>query len=536
MIPGPRSSPRELLLVALLLGSVGGLLYGPNVADGGFILDDWSHAVEAAYSEHSFSNYWAGTANRPVLVLYLPLTHEVLGPYPWAHHLWSLVLAIVMSLALFALLRRLNTHTCHAAAIAVLVLLFPWSDATRFWPTAGHVTLAIVFALSGLLLTIRGFEHGPMPTRDARSRLYHAGGLALFALSVLTYEITGAALLVAGALYYRFAPHRQATLRWAADVAVIVPCLAWNGLRSSQEKSSLATALDHGREIVDGGLVVLADSAGPLGVPALPLLGVAALSVAIASLLLARGAPDRATGAELRRWRLLLCLGVTLAVAGWIPILPADAYYNPMTAGLGNRVNAAAAIGVVIFVYSAFAMSLTLIAGRLPPRRVQRSAIWTAILILVALPLAISYAADIRADQSAWRNAHIRSAAVLRSVKTGVPDPQPGDTIYTFNHPGNEKWGVPVFSYTWDLDNAVKLLFDNTAISAQPIVNGVNALACAPGSVRLTGSGWGDRPPSPYGRTVFVDARTGGSRRIRSRAECRTASAEFIPGPLLVDP
>src|SRR3712207_6355321 len=92
-------SPRgELGLASALLLLLGAIVYGPHVVHGGFTIDDWGHAAGVQYPRDGIlRDYWEVTSNRPVLVLYVPLTHLVFGEHPWVHHAWSVVLAVGMS-------------------------------------------------------------------------------------------------------------------------------------------------------------------------------------------------------------------------------------------------------------------------------------------------------------------------------------------------------------------------------------------------------------------------------------------------------
>jgi hypothetical protein len=529
----PRASRREVLIVACVLVALGALFYGSHVLHGGFSIDDWPHAAEVAYTPHPIANEWAGTASRPVLAIYMPFIYTIFGPNPWIHHLWSLFLAVCMSTALYAILRRFSIPRYDAVVISVLVLLFPWSDATRFWATASHINLAIIFGLAGILLALRGLDCRPLG--NTASHLYHLGAIALYALSVLTYEITAIALLLVGSLYFVRASARSSLFRWSADIMIIVACLAWNVANSTRSRLPFSSALDHAGEISDGALSLIARSSMPFGlsrtVPLVVLLAIAIGSVAAWRLLPAKHVIARDI---LKRWLIMAGIGLVIAVAGWVLIIPANPYYNPNGLGVGDRINAVATIGIVIMIYAAAVLLATLIilvakSVRFVPAD-QRTV--GALSLIVAMAVAVGYANKIQDDQRTWNHAASDSTHVLEIVKYDVPSPGSGSTIYTFDYPGSEQWGIPIFTFSWDLDYAVKLLFDDPSISAYPIVAGINEMTCGRKAMGPSGGEWSiNVQGSPYGSGVFVNATTGDAQRIFSPPECRAALRRFPPGP-----
>lgn len=527
--PQPLSS-RELWLIAGLLSALAAALYGPHVLHGGFALDDWWHADQVAHSSDLLGEYWAYTSDRPVLVAYMPALHALLGPNPWAHHLWSAILAVTMSTLLFAVLRRFGMARFHAAAIAVLVQLFPWSDSTRLWATASHITLAIDLGLAGLLLTLRGLE-----LAGRRGIRYRAGGVLLYALSVLTYEIAAVVLLAVGALYLARAPARTALRLWGANVVVISACLAWVSANTRRERLSPSEALDHAGAMGDSALSLLARAAIPLDIDRGPVLAILAV-VAIASLLATVGPIDPIARATLRRWLAVAGLGIAVSLAGWALFVPAAVQYDPARPGIGNRVNGVSAIGVVLVVYAAVVLAATLAAllSRPVGRGTALGSRVTALSSTVAIAIGLGYADGLRADQRSWARAADGVDHVLASVERGVPAPNPHDTIYTFNFPGWEKTEVPIFSTPLDLPGALRLMYDDATLAAGPVVDRVSAFRCERRRMVLAGAFWlRSGTVSRYGKAVLVDAETGAWHRVRSAAECREALRTLPPGPFL---
>jgi hypothetical protein len=536
-----RASRRQFWLVAGLLLLAAAAVYGPHVVQGGFTVDDYGHAVGVKHSRAGIlHDYWLVTSHRPGLVLYIPLTHIILGPHPSLHLALAAILAVLVSLTLFALLCRLTVGWVHAALIAVLVLLFPWSDSAKFWAVAGHISLAVLLGIGGLLVALRGLD-ARAAGRPRAGLWLHAGAVTLYAASVLTYEIAGGVLLLAGALYATRAPWAVAWRRWIVDLAVVVPCLAWTALRSDRVRPSVTEMIDHAGAIADSGLTVLALATVPFGVsrhdailagghPERDVILWALAAVAIAAMLVYRLLPigDDAR-LELRRWLVVAGAGLAVVVAAWALYIPADQYYNPGAEGVGNRVNVMAGVGVVLIVYAVLALVATLVFRGLP--RWPRLA--TVSCVVFATVLAGSYARDERDEQQAWARAATAADKVISTVTASIPAAPAGTTIYTFGHAGNERGGVSIFGASWDLKGAVQLKYDDPTLSAYPVLEGTT-MSCSDLRLGPVGGGWSpDIHGALYGRAYFVNIRTGLAARIDTQAECAAALVDYPPGPVI---
>ena len=524
----------------MLLFAVAALIYGPHVIQGGFTIDDYGHAVAVEnLGTGIFEQYWETITNRPGLVVYIPLTHFALGPNPALHLALAAGLAILMSLALYAVLRRLTVAPRQAGAISVLVLLFPWSDSSRFWAVAGHISLAIAIALGGLLLALRGLD-AQAAGRKRRALWLHGGALALYAVSVLTYEIAGGVLLCVGALYLIRGPVAAVWPRWLADIAVVVACLTWNTLQADRPRASFSQMVDHASAIADSGLAIIALAAIPLGDAAKQammagvhttrnvILG-GLLAIAVTALVDRHLMPKTDDSrAVLSKWLIIVGVGVGVAAASWVIYIPADPYYNPAGDGVANRVNVLAAVGVVLVVYGCVVLGVTLMLRGLPnwPRLASVAA------ALAAVSLALVYAIDERDEQRAWARAASASEGVVSAIVAVVPDPPPGTTIYTFGHPGNERAGVSIFGASWDLTGATRLRFHDPTLNAYPIVEGTS-MQCLADRIEPVG-GWSSPiHGASYGTAYLVDVAGGKGTRVDSQTQCELAIGSYVPGPVI---
>ncbi|HEV2945430.1 MAG TPA: hypothetical protein VGX26_09990, partial [Solirubrobacteraceae bacterium] len=218
--------------------------------------------------------------------------------------------------------------------------------------------------------------------------------------------------------------------------------------------------------------------------------------------------------------------GMAFAGIAWAVFIPADPWYSPLTAGVGNRVNVVAGIGLVAAIYGA-----AMLVGTLVACAVRAPARWSAVFgVIAALVLGAGYVRHIRADEAAWDRAARDEAIVLRAMRQQLPHPAESSVIFTFGHPNEVAPGVVVFTSSWDLNGAVKLLYHNSSLSAYPLLPG-SAIVCGPRQIFPSGDGYGETFGKPYGLAYLVDI---GSRRVvapRNRAQCNAVTNTFIPGP-----
>src|SRR3954452_3083682 len=312
----------ELAIAWALLLVLGIAVFLPNVRDSGFSTDDWANAALSLQGSKGsvLSAYAHVTPYRPVLILYVPLTYWVFGTHMGLHLAWSVGLGVLVSAMLYGVLRECALPRIHAGAVAGLVLLFPWADSTRFWPTASMASLSIAIALAGLWVALAALRRGS-------GWRWHAGAIALYLLSILTYELTALLIAAAGLLYIARAGWRAARWRWAADLVAIGVAAIWNSTHTPRPQKFGAGALwHHFSLIVTEGGKVLARSAQPLGTPrtALVLIVLALVAAEVAGG--ATAPPHTRPGASLRPWLPLLVAGLVVTAAGWLIFVPTDVY------------------------------------------------------------------------------------------------------------------------------------------------------------------------------------------------------------------
>src|SRR3954449_7393495 len=495
---GFRRVRRELAIAALALTLLGALVYGPQVAHGGFYWDDWANAANVRFTGEPglFGAIDQATERpvfgyRPVLTTMLVLQYEALGTHKHALIALAVLYAVTTAWALYLLLRTLGLRTREAIVPAALLLVFPWCDSTRMWNTASFDTLAVTFFLLGLTLAVRALRSG--------SRWLTAASLGLYLLAAWTYEIVAIGVLAAVAVYWLVAPGRAALRRFALDVVVVGIALAVVAAGTTRTPLPLADQVKHAGTLVEQSFSLLARALVPVGdVPGIvgALLAAAAVAVAVV-----RGAS--------RRWLVAGALGALGVVAGYVLFVPAARYYEPLAPGTTNRMNVLAAVGFVVLVSALVRMA----AGRR-----------LAAVLLAAI--AVGYVVHVRSDEHGWRRSAEVQSEVLAAVRTSIPSPPHGATIYTFNAPGFVAPGIPAFSLPFDLRSAVRLEYDDGSLRAYPI-RGFDTIDCESAALPPVGGTYGPVHGAPYGEAWFVSVPRRRAFRVTSRVQCEALRARL---------
>jgi hypothetical protein len=529
----------ELAAFGILVLILAFAVFGPHLSRGGFTLDDWAFAADSERYGGIFNfahrllgdDGLVGVRGRPLQALYFSTTYTVFGATAGLHLALAVLLGAAMSVLLYALLRNLAVEPLHAGAIATLVLVFPAADAPRLWPAAAPAELTIAIFIGGLLLALRGLRSSGRP-----ALLYHAGALALYAASLLTYELTFGAILLTGLVYRLRAPWRRVIPRWGADLVLVAVGLVYvHGVRGSAGIVSTHQQIENAKTFQHEARTLLSSLGITNGQPRLDLKLVAL--VLLAAVVLVRFLSQRDVARrDLRRWLVVSLAGLLAIGAGYLAVIPSSGR-NPLDAGFGNRINIAAAIGYTLLIYAIVALLATMVVRAVAQfRPVPSPRAWAAGLALAgALMVGALWVHRVREDRIAWDQAHSvqeRTLAVLRAS----PRPAPGSTIYTFGVPGGTAPGVVAFGAPFDLVGAVRLLWHDQTLFANPSpslergfygnTGGDWGIDCTRASVRPR-AGFAIGGPAPYGKAVFVDVPAARSVVVRSRSQCRSWASRY---------
>ncbi|HEV7938264.1 MAG TPA: hypothetical protein VGP18_09610 [Solirubrobacteraceae bacterium] len=383
-------------------------------------------------------------------------------------------------------------------------------------------------------MALRGLDHS-----GQRAVLYHILALALFAASLLIYESTATAIIATGALYWWRAGWRVALPKWVADMTVVLIILfGFSRNTGIPRLHGLSAITSHARTIYEQLLTLFAHTVFPLDASeALILVFVALLLVGARELSwhLVRDDPSRL---RLRLWIWIVLAGLALtAVAGTI-YAPAVSYYSPLQLGIGNRVNALPAVGLVIAAYGVYMVIGTLVSCGVAyvggSRRIADQRLTCAIAVALALLTGVRFAHLTRTDANSYDLASRYQLQMLDALSANLPKPASGETIFTFGAPAYTAPGVPVFAASWDLDGAVQVRYDDPTINAYPVIPGSTVTCTASGVTNVILAG--PVITAPYGHVALFDLATGKLSQPTRPSQCIRALPAFTPGPTTVLP
>jgi hypothetical protein len=518
----------ELVAMAVVLGGAGVAVYGQHVLEGGLYSDDWAFASITQHGGGPFEVYdqlRGSVGFRPLGVLSLYVRFRLLDGHARWHLALALVLTVLLCLVVYLFLRALRIERLHAAAIALLVLVCPYADATRLWATGSGANAAIALWLLGVVVAL----HALSIREHRKSIALHAVAVAFYLASLLQYEVAYVAICASGLLYLTRAGWRRALPRALADVAVASATIGLIVANSAVPHTDSYTR--HARLLYDGGLRILTAIALPHGTPrtgtVVGLLFVVAAGGALVAALLPRSSPERR---ELLRWLVVAAGGIVLAATGYVMFTGAIDYYHPLSPGLANRTNAIATLGFIASVYAVSAVAGTLLFRGLRWGRYLAA----GVPVVTAVFLFAGYQDRLEASAAVWDRTYAHEKDVLSTLQEQIPDPPPSSTIFTFGHPTvSENPGLPIFSSFWELRGAVQVVYDDPSVAAYPALPG-SKLICRERGAMLAGypPEYGDQ----YGEVFFVDIPTGRVSQVRTFGECLAAAPSYQPGPHQASP
>jgi hypothetical protein len=506
---GSSSRQRELLLAVGAIAAVAAAVATEHVLNGGLYSDDWGFAGDYLYADPpryltAVRELLDLSGGRPVLALLHPLPYAIFGAEPRPHLALAAILAGLVAVAFCALLRLVGFPLLDATIMGLLALLFPWSDSDLLWPTASINNVALLLLLTGALLGVRSID---IPGR--RGGVLHSAATLLYVLSVLAYEAVAVGALLAGALYLRRGRRRRALTYWAVDVLALVAALVYDWIATAS-----ARGVPHMRARVEALDDVVPQAATLAARAALPGAETGTARAVVLSCLggvAVVAIRRRKRNASIRCWLLAALGGLTTVAAAYVAI--SGSGLLPLSSGVDNRGNILAALGFAVLIYAMIRLAALIVFRR--PGRSQVAA--TA----VALALLGWYGHNVRADAKLWDRAAERQDRILSLLRSALPVPERGTTIYLHGSSAQVAPGIPVFSEIWDFNGAVKILYDDGSLRGFPLSQ--NGLDCkATGVHRPLGTLFGKPDTASYGRVLVFDGRSGTITRVRDAAECRT--------------
>lgn len=510
----------EVLTVGGALLVVAVLVYGYYVLHGGFYGDDWSVAGEERLRGlwTSVSLEHAAAGGRTVSSFVPPFSFWVFGMHPALHLAAAGALWVLTSLCLFVVLRLLAMAPVHAAAIAGLSLLFPWSDSVRLWNDGATVcALSVCLFLLGLILGLRSLRH-----RGRAAVAMHSGTVVLYILSVLSYEATAAVALLAGVAYIGRTARRAAIRLWLIDAVAVLVALGYDYAATVNTKGigTLAQRLGDVRRFARESAQLLSASVFPVGsLSSWAVRGPVLVLVAVIIVMVVTRLRGRKNSASLAYWLRVAVFAALAIGAAYFMFL--GSYHYPADPGGGNRTNVVAGLAYCTIAYAIIAMAATLaFRGRWP----------AAVTVVAAVAISAGYIVRVLQDEQTWRHATRLQHVLLSAIDRHVPHLQARTMLLTFGFAAETARDVSIFDESWDLNGAVELSRHDVSLRAYPVWRGVR-VGCEAGDVRVSAPGSYGTFTGRYGRVAFFDEPTAAYRRIQTLGQCTQALQTFRPGP-----
>ncbi|TMC50298.1 MAG: glycosyltransferase family 39 protein [Chloroflexi bacterium] len=471
-----------------------------------FLYDDWAYVANATFHLGETQSY------RPGFSVVTGAMTSLFGTHQLRYYLAVDLIAATVPAALYVALRRLRVGTVTALIAAALMVVMPRSDSLHLWWTASPIAVALTLGLLGVAAGGRFVDGG------RRAMAWLAASLGLVAAAVLTYEST-AVLILLGPALIAFSVRRRRTLVLSAlHVAVVIPA-AWlmytrtnpgnvaNGTPAGQWPSRLGSLL------VDAWRIFFTDLPGQIGVAGLVSGLLVAAAAAAAAVLLGRRV-DQGTGARQRIVTSAVSAALLLAAgfAAFVPFIPANGYYAPSAPGVGNRVNAAAAIF--------FASAAALVAGRLVELGAERRRGAAPLLAAAGAGLAATLLAvgtrESLADATEFSSAARLRDQTLASTQSALQSAPPGSVLLLGDYAryrGDQL--VPILAESWYTQGAIQIRYHDPSLQAAPVdptnLCTATGIALAPGGT-----------PVPYPRVHVIDVGRAAAVPIGDQASCRS--------------
>ena len=472
-----RSNPR--LSAALVVAAVAAIPAAFYVAGLGFYLDDHfflgtmstSHdrSVPGLFEslEKEDSKAWL----RPGMYLGLAILFRLFGTNPLPYHLFVAALVPLSAVLLYFVLNRLRAPGFLAVGVPIVFAAAPHYSTDRFWLASYPAPASVALALAGIYALLRACE-----VRGRRLTVWLVAGGAAIVLSVLLYEVAVPLLIVVVILlWYRgrtgFGSTRITAL---SSSLVLAGVLVYKGIAattlttgSSYQLGYQTSVAHHIGYLVSGSVKVNFGTYG-LALPYVvwwifahrPTWSAVAASLLVGAVVLAYLRHNRELDLRyLRRngkriWRLLAVAGVALIAIGYASFLVSDEIYFT-SAGIDNRVNIVAAIGVAVL-----ALALVLRAIQwLPPRRQRDGFAVGLALLAVTGTLITSTLADY------WVAASTRQREVVTRLTDALPSKLTNATVVLDGVCPEIGPGV-VFAAPYDLAEVLRIRYHDPTIRA----------------------------------------------------------------------
>jgi hypothetical protein len=502
----------------------------PYIHGLGFYYDDYSvlERLNAASDQSLAGLYDAvrpATGQRPLQALTFATLYRLFGLHPLGYHVVNACLLAGVAIVFYLVLRELRLPRVLCVTVPLVYSMLPHYATNRFWLDAFQINLSSLFYFSSLYASLRALR-----ARTPALAAWLLLAVACVAASLFAYEVVFPLFAINVALLWWAGPAAYDNSRIARRItigavvgAVLVAGVAKATLVAEHGQNAYRIGVHDGLAhhlayLVSGSIKVNVGTYF-LAVPYVlwwivrhRFSGGDAAAAVAAGLLAAVYVhrlfrSDRAALAETRHWRNVWRVGLVAFVLGYAVFLTNQRVLF-RSAGIDNRVNAAAALGVA----AVLAGGVGWIASLLPNRR--RIAFFSASIgCVVAMGVLTidclgGFWAEAARDQHAILDALRETRPVLPETSTVVLDqvcPEAGPAV--------------VFGDMWDFRNALRLAYQDPSLTAD---TANDTLVAGPRGLTLATTFLGGRSTNTYayGRHLFVyDFPHRVLRRIRDRTD-----------------
>jgi hypothetical protein len=468
------------------LAAVIGISVLPYVRGLGFYYDDYSvlGQFDSAH-DHSLAGLYHAVrplnGQRPLQSLTFAALYRLFGLHPLGYHVVNAFLLVAVALLLYLVLRELRVPRLVCVALPLVYSTLPHYATNRFWLDAFEITVSNAFFLLSLYAGLRALR-----ARPAALAGWLTIAIVCVAGSLFAYEVVFPLFALGIALLWwaarRSAGHVPAA-RWitigglaAAIVAIGVvkaTFVAEHGQNGYQV--GFQSGLAHHLAYLVSGSIKLNAGSYFLAVPYViwwivrHRLSAANAGAAGAAGLLAFayvwwiGRRDREALTGGRHWRDSMRVGVIAFVLGYAIFLT-NRQVLFRSAGIDDRVNAAAALGVAAILVGAIGW----VATRLTERR--RIAFFSATVgCIVAAGVLI-----ICTLGSFWTSAAAKQQAIVSAIQRSAPS-LPASSTVVLDGVCPELGPAVVFADQSDLRGALVLAYHDPSLAADTATEALRA-------------------------------------------------------------
>jgi hypothetical protein len=482
----------------------------------GFYYDDYSllDRMDASHDQSLLGLYHAvrpALGQRPLAAAMFAVLYRLFGPHPLGYHIVNACLLVAIAILLYLVLRELRLPRLVAVAVPLVYSTLPHYSTERFWPDVLTVNLSSAFYLLSLYAGLRAVR-ALLPGVG----LWLAIAVVGVGVSMFTYELF-APLFVLNVVLVWWAARRLRETTSSPQIAFVASGALVTAIIATGVAKVIGVA-EHGQNGYDVGLhhgalhhlAYLVSGVIKLNVGtyllAFPYViwwifrhhfsvanaGIAGISGLLAFVYLWRiGRRDRDTFGTSGPWRALIGFGLLTFVLGYAIFLTTESVLF-RSAGIDNRVNAGAALGVagvLIGVIGWLAGRLGAKSGLIAFSAATASVVASGVLVVDTLG-------------SFWTSAAKRQHAIVTGVMHDA-GALPASATVILDGACPEIGPAVVFAGEWDLRGALRVAYRDPSLKADVASE---ALRAGPRGLALdeTLLGRVSTRTYPYGRGLII--------------------------------